>query len=89
MFSPALKVMRISYGLFWVALLITTGARAWVCHHVALRFIVGMWRAWRRSKHGVALEAGRNAEGRYSQLAAEGGANGAQYGRSGRNGGTG
>jgi hypothetical protein len=62
MFSPALKVMRISYGLFWVALVITTGARAWVCHHVALRLIVGMWRAWRRSKHGVALEAGRNAQ---------------------------
>jgi hypothetical protein len=26
MFSAALKVVRISYGLFWIALVITTGA---------------------------------------------------------------
>jgi hypothetical protein len=86
MFSPALKVMRISYGLFWVAMAITTGARAWVCHHVALRVILGMWRAWRRSRHGVALEAGRNAQVGIPSTPAEGGANGAAYGRSGGNG---
>jgi hypothetical protein len=62
MFSAALKVMRTSYGLFWIALVITTGARAWVCHHVALRLILRMWRAWRRSKHGVAYEADRSAQ---------------------------
>jgi hypothetical protein len=62
MFSPGLKVMRTSYGLFWGALVVTTGARAWVCHHVALRLILRMGRAWRRSKHGVVLEAARNAQ---------------------------
>jgi hypothetical protein len=62
MFSTALKLMRISYGLFWIGMVIATGAGALACHHVALRIILRMWRAWRRSKPGVPHEADRDAQ---------------------------
>jgi hypothetical protein len=62
MFSAALKAMRISYGLFWVAMVITTGAGALTCHYVALRLILRMWRAWRRSKQGTPHAANRNVQ---------------------------
>jgi hypothetical protein len=62
MFSAPLKVMRVSCGLFWIALVITTGTGALAFCHVALRLILRMWRAWRRSKQGVPHEADRNAQ---------------------------
>jgi hypothetical protein len=62
MFSAALKVMRVSYDLWWIALVITTGIGALACNHVALRLILRMWRAWRRSKRGVPHEADRSAQ---------------------------
>jgi hypothetical protein len=81
MFSAALKVMRVSYDLFWIALIITAGVGALAFHHVALRLILRMWRAWRRSKQGVPHER----SGRDCRHTAEGGANDAAYRGSGRN----
>jgi hypothetical protein len=52
MFWAALKVIGISYELFLIALVITTGAWALACHHLLLRLALRMWRAWRRSKQG-------------------------------------
>jgi hypothetical protein len=59
-FSAALKV-RVSYDLWRIAPVITAGG-ALACQHVALRLILRMWRAWRRSKKGMPREADRNAQ---------------------------
>jgi hypothetical protein len=63
MFSAAFKMMRISYRLFWIALITMTGG-VWglAFHLVSLRLVRWMWRAWRRPKQEGLSEAGRNAE---------------------------
>jgi hypothetical protein len=63
MFSAAFKMMRISYRLFWIALItITGGAWALAFHFVSLRLVRWMWRVWRRPKQRGLPEAGRNGQ---------------------------
>jgi hypothetical protein len=58
MFWAALKVIGLSYELFLIALVITTGAWALACHHLVFRLILRMWRAWRRSRKGEVAALG-------------------------------
>ena len=64
MFSAAFKVIRISYRLFWIALVtITGGAWALAFHLVAFRLVPRLWRAWmRRPKQRSRRNAHRDGQ---------------------------
>jgi hypothetical protein len=63
MLSAVSKMMRISYRLFWIALIaITAGAWALAFHFVSLRLVRSLWRVWRRQTQRALPEAGRKRQ---------------------------